>query len=239
MENDRIAIIIATYWKLDGSTAAHLENTLRSVAAQTSQKYKVFLIGDKYAREEELLGLSRIIDADKLYVENLPVAVEREIYSGRDLWACGGSNATRVGTEKALSEGFKYIAELNHDDVYLPHHVEIVLRTFREMETNLVVTKCNFLPDVETELYYTPYRPLPNKQFLASVCYNHEHYPAFRRTPEELRRKYGFIYAGDADKWNQINEIMIERGEYGIFVNNLTCRKIGGKDPINRPWIVK
>jgi predicted O-methyltransferase YrrM len=235
----KIAIIITTYWKLDGSTKTHLERALMSVRNQTSNAYKVFLIGDDYEKEDELMELSKIIDKDRIYVENLPVALERTVYSGVQLWACGGANATRTGIRRALSEGYIYISELNHDDYYLPHHIETVIKSFKETGTHFLTTKCNTKPEIETKDRYSPYRPFPGRNFLASVCYNHSHYPVFRRQVEETVKIYGKVYAGDADKWNQIRLLMEKNNEWGVFVNELTCYKMGGKVPINNPDLVK
>jgi len=49
----------------------------------------------------------------------------------------------------------------------------------------------------------------------------------------------GKSYAGDADLWNRINIFLENKNEYGIFINESTCRKIGGKIPILKPNIVK
>jgi len=62
----KLAVIIPTYWKNDGSTRAHLEKALKSVADQTHKDYKVFLIGDAYSDSTEFIEVSRIIDSNKI-----------------------------------------------------------------------------------------------------------------------------------------------------------------------------
>ena len=235
----KFAIVTATYWKLDGSTKEHLREALLSIASQTYTHYKVFLIGDDYEQEEELCELSDIIDDDKMYLENLPVAVERVKYSGRSLWACGGVNAYNTGIKKALSEGYDYICHLDHDDVMFPDHLDTLARAIRDTKTNFLTTKCNFYPEIETDKLYTPYRPRAGRVFKTGICYNHNHFNIIYREPEEIKKIYGYIYAADADLWNQISTLMEERGEDGIFINKRTCRKIGGKVPILKPEIVK
>jgi len=64
----KIGIVIATYRKLDGSTYKHLKNTLESVKNQTHKDYKVFLIGDDYTDNNELIELSKIIDDDQILI---------------------------------------------------------------------------------------------------------------------------------------------------------------------------
>ena len=235
----KFAIITPTYWKLDGSTKHHLSNTLKSVASQTYQNYKVYLIGDDYQKEDELYSLSEIIDKDKIYVENLPIAVEREKYSGRELWACGGSNATNVGERLAVKEGYNYICQLNHDDLFYPDHLETLSCGIKETGKHFLTTKCGLLPSIKPEGLYTSYRPIGNGLFVVSACYDIYHYPVSRRSIKERIKIYNHIYAGDADVWNQINDIMKGRDEWGVFINKTTCCKIGGKVPINNPEIVK
>lgn len=238
----KIAIIITTYWKLDGSTRAELERALMSVKNQTCQDYKVFLIGDDYEKEDELFELAKIIDEDKIYVENLPVAVERIKYSGRDLWACGGDNATRTGIRKAMEEGFDYVAELNHDDYYFPNHIEVVVQAIKETGANFVITKCGSMPDnLKPTGLYTPYRPKAGHLFTVSACYNQRYYNIYRKEAEERRGgPKNAIYAGDASKWDRTVKIMKDRHEWGVFVNIKTCVKsASGKLPIIKPEIVK
>jgi hypothetical protein len=73
----KFAIRILTYQRKDGKSEEYLRRSLGSIKKQTHQDYKVFLIGDKYDNHEELIRLSRIISSEKIYVENLPNAVER------------------------------------------------------------------------------------------------------------------------------------------------------------------
>jgi glycosyltransferase involved in cell wall biosynthesis len=56
-----IGIVIATYRKLDGSTYDHLKKALESIKNQTYKNYKVFLIGDDYTDNNELLELSNFL----------------------------------------------------------------------------------------------------------------------------------------------------------------------------------
>lgn len=235
----KFAIITPTYWKLDGSTKAHLTDTLKSVAAQTYPHYKVFLIGDDYSKEDEFFELAEILDRDKIYAYNLDRAVEREKYEGKELWACGGVNASNTGLKQAISEGYEWICCLDHDDVYFPEHLDVVADCIKQTGTNFVVTKCSFLPEIETESDFTPFIPVSGKLFHLSGCYNYRHYPVVLRGGEETRAVYGNVYAADADKWNRIGRMMTDMGECGVFVNKTTCRKIGGKVPINNPGIVK
>jgi hypothetical protein len=232
----KIGIVIATYRKLDGSTYKHLKNTLESVKNQTHKDYKVFLIGDDYTDNNELIELSKIIDDDKIYIENLPIALERIKYDGIDLWRNGGLNAVNTGIKKALDDGFEYICNLDHDDYYKDVHLELISKCIEDTNTNFITTKCGSYPNIDIEGYYTKYRPIASRLFKVSTCVNFKYFNMlFRNMIEET----GKSYAGDADLWNRINIFLENKNEYGIFINESTCRKIGGKIPILKPNIVK
>lgn len=232
---EKIGVVIPTFRKLDGSTYAHLKRTLESVRDQTYQNYKVYLIGDDYTDNDELMELSRIINPDKIYVENLPVAVERIKYERSALWYCGGVNATNIGIKYALSEGVKYICMLNHDDIFYPVHLETVAQCIENTNTNFIATKCLTYPPIETDKLYNDYRPQGGRLYIVSVCMNFAYYQIFMRNTIEL----GLPNPGDYDLWLQVNAYMSERNEYGIFINKQTCEKIGGGDVKYKPYIIK
>ena len=102
------------------------------------------------------------------------------------------------------------------------------------------MTRCGHYPPVKsTGELYIKYRPIVSKLFKVSVCLNQNYYNILPRTIPEMKKKYKKIYPGDADIWNQIKEFMEENNEYGVLIDKQTCRKIGGKYPIDSPHIVK
>jgi len=233
----KLAIVTATYRKLDGSTYDHLKRALESIKNQIHSYYKLFLIGDNYTDNDELIELSKILDTNKIYIENLPVAVERIKYSRYDLWRVGGVNAMNTGIMKALSEDFDYICHLDHDDLFLENHLKLISDCIEVTKSNFIATKCGSYPDIEPEGLYTNYRPIASKLFKVSTCVNHRYFGniLFRNMIEECNKSY----AADADLWNRINKLLEIKNEYGIFINQISCRKIGGKVPILQPKIIK
>lgn len=238
----KIGIVTATYRKLDGSTYAHLKETLESVKNQTHQDYKVFLIGDDYSDNDELLELSKIIDDDKIYVENLPIAVERIKYDGYNLWKCGGANATNVGIKKALSEGYEYICLLNHDDVYFEDHLSLISECIEKTGIYFVTTRCsgdnniNYPPTTIDKFGYYNYIPQSSRLYLVSVCLNYKYYNILMRNMIE---ECGISYPSDADMWNRISEYMRDNNENGIFINKITCEHLNEYTTCKNPEIVK
>lgn len=231
----KIAIVTNTYRKLDGSTAKHLRRTLESVRDQTYQDYKLYLIGDDYSDEDELYTLSGIIPADKLYVENLPVAVERTKYERGKLWYCGGNNANVTGIKRAMADGINYICLLNHDDVFHPDHLETLAKCIEDTGTHFMAVKCDTYPAVIAEGLYTPYRPVPARLYLVSVCMDYAHYGLLPRNAIEE----GVDLPSDADLWARVSAWMELNRTYGVFINKNTCDKIGGGDCKYHPEIVK
>lgn len=232
----KLAILIPTYWKKDGSTRSHLERALQSVAEQTHQDYKVFLIGDAYSKESELFEISKIIDPRKIYVENLKSPGERHKYSGKKLWVCGGVAASNIGIQAALRSGFNYICHLDHDDWYSSNHLQLISETIESTGTNFVTTRCGTgWPAIVSTEYLMKYRPLPSKIFKVTTCLNYRYFNiVFRNMIEEC----GKVYASDADLWARVNELLIKKNEWGYLINESTCGRGPGQTVIRNPNII-
>lgn len=232
----KIGIVIPTFRKLDGSTYGHLKKALESIKEQTHQDYKVFLIGDDYTDNNELLELSKIIDDDKIYVENLPVAIERIKYSGLNLWVTGGVNASNVGIKKSLEDGYNYICLLDHDDFFLNNHLKLISDCIKSTNTNFITTKCGIFPDTHSTGLFTNYRPISSHLYKVSVCVNFSYFNMFfRNTIEEI----GEPYPGDAELWNRIHNFLRDKNEYGLFINVETCGRSPEGTTKKFPHIVK
>lgn len=232
----KIGIVIATYRKLDGSTYSHLLRALQSIKDQTHQDYKVFLIGDDYDDNDELMKLSGIIDGDKIYVENLPIAVERIKYEGHNLWVCGGVNAMNVGIQRALDNGYNYLCILDHDDYYFPNHLEVLSEAIKTTGTHFLSTKCGNLPGIQTSDLYTPYRPVPQLIYKTSACIDFSHYDI---RFVNMIDAHNYAYPSDANLWARLDIIMTQKKEYGILINVVTCDHPSERNTIYSPHAVK
>ncbi len=232
----KLGIIIPTFRKLDGSTQKHLSIALKSITEQTHKDYKVFLIGDDYSDHSELIELSKIIDSDKIYVENLPIAVERNKYTGLDLWRTGGVNASNVGIRVALKEGYNYICHLDHDDAYLKNHLSLISECIDKTKTNFITTKCGKFPPIISEDFYVKYRPINSKLYKVSTCVNYAYFNfEFRDMIAECNKSY----PADADMWDRINKTLTDKNEFGYFINIETCIKTPDGDTYRYPHLVK
>jgi glycosyltransferase involved in cell wall biosynthesis len=233
-----IGIVIPTYRKPDGSTKIHLERALRSIKNQVYQDYKVILVGDQYEDQNELIHMSKIIDEEKITVINLPRAIEREKYRGRELWVCGGCNANNIGIEMLLSQNVEYICSLDHDDWYFDDHLELLNETIQKKSPNFITTKCGKWPSIngidnqiiQSTEFLIDFVPLPSKIFKVSTCINFGYYNfRFRNMVEE----FGKVYASDADMWYRISQDMMVKGEFGVLINKQTCGRGSSQTVLN------
>lgn len=230
----KLSIIIATYYKKDGSTTSHLNRALESIKNQSYQNYKVYLIGDNYEKDEEFVSLSKIIDSDKIMVKNLPIAIERNKYKGKELWVCGGVNAYNTAIELSLKDKLNYICHLDHDDYWLPNHLEVIEDAIQKTKTNFVCTLSEtpnkkLLPQTTSFEYMQQFIPAPNKFIHSSSCINFEYFNIrYRNMIEE----FGKVYPSDADLWNRIQTSLNKDNKTGIFLNIKTVIKDSGMHTI-------
>jgi glycosyltransferase involved in cell wall biosynthesis len=225
----KLAIVIATYQRIDNTTPVYLTRALTAIKNQTYQDYKVFLIGDCYSNsiEFELLA-TLIISADKIYYENLPIAVERTRYpyGGIDLWRSGGANARNHGIDIAIQHGYKFICHLDHDDYWDTNHLEVINDTINiNPEVAFIHTQSTYLggilpntPTLDDIIIERP--PVPEGLIHSSVCINYELITLrYRDTLHEI----GIPNASDADKWGRIAAAIEYNGFKSYYVPQLTC----------------
>jgi glycosyltransferase involved in cell wall biosynthesis len=230
----KIGIVIPTYQKNNGTTPSLLTRALNSIKNQTYTDYKVFLIGDRYDNNDEFIQLATtIIDSDKIYYENLPVAVEREKYpiDSYKLWCAGGVNATNWGIEKSLSEGINHICHLDHDDYWESNHLEVISEVIKEKKPAFVYTisthmNKGILPKVNIDGGVIESTPVACSLIHSSVCINCDVIP-FRYRDVFLETNK--IYPSDADMWNRIGAYINENKLQSFLIKKLTC-----KHPIER-----
>lgn len=220
----KLAIIIATYQRKDGTTPQYLTRALNSIKTQIHQDYHVYLIGDKYEDDNEFNQLASLLPADKITTVNLPVAVERERYpeGGIRLWRYGGVNAVNYGIELALADGYAYHCRLDHDDYYDPNH----LLNFSELIDNnaspaFIYTKAEHMGGILPRDNH-PY-PRPGQLVHSSVCMNMELIPfRYRDTEFEI----GHANAADADMWERIGPYLASLNLPSYHIDQVTCHHL-------------
>jgi glycosyltransferase involved in cell wall biosynthesis len=224
----KISIIIPTYYRPDGKSITYLKTALDSIFNQTHQDFKVFLMGDKYENEKEIIDLVSTYDSNKLVFKNLPYAKERDKYINNKLalWSYGGVNATNIGIDDVLSEGYDYICHLDHDDWWLPNHLYEINKCIEETNADWVCTKStykdNYLPITnslgEYQIFYPRYAGLIH----SSVCMNFKTIPLRYRDLFELNESVGL--PTDGDLWERCRIVIKASNLKSILINKLTCK---------------
>jgi len=220
----KFGVIIATYKRPDGRTPFFLNRALKSVSRQLHSDYLVLLIGDAYEDEEELIRLSSAVPSEKMYLENLPIAVERERYpeGGSALWASGGLNAMNRAVEIGLEKGITHFCHLDHDDHWAPDHLINFKKELEHKDWNFLVSYSTspvfrtFLPSDPPEEIL----PIPFGMIHSSTCVN---FAFFQERYRDVNLEIGEIRPADADLWMRLSETMTRLDIKGKMIKKLTC----------------
>jgi glycosyltransferase involved in cell wall biosynthesis len=225
----KLSIVIATYQRKDGSTPRLLMRALDSIFSQTYKNFKVYLIGDRYENNSEILKIVNKYDPAKLFFENLPIAKERDNYKDKKtIWSYGGVNAINHGITKSLSEGHEYICHLDHDDWWLSNHLEEVKTCIVSTGASWVCTKSsygsehNFLPTINPQETYSKFLPKHRTLIHSSVCMNFKRIPLLYRDLFALTNNVGL--PGDGDLWERSRTYIEDNKLKSYYINKLTCR---------------
>jgi glycosyltransferase involved in cell wall biosynthesis len=226
----KFGIVIPTYQRPDGKTPFYLKRALESIKNQTYQNFKIFLIGDKYDNNDEFMSFSEEIENNKIYIENLPSAYEREKYINNKgiLWTCGGIYASNYGIDIALKEGYDYICRLDHDDFWNSTHLENFKNLIDLHNPDFMCSKSihfnrRTLPDIQNKDKYIKFLPGPSGLIKSSTCINQKSIPLrIRNVFEETGR----AYPGDADLWTRLRKYIEENDLISYCVNETTCNHL-------------
>ena len=222
-----LGIVIPTYQRKDGSTPKYLTRALDSVFNQTYKNFKIYLIGDRYEDNEEINNIVSKYDSSRLEFKNLSVAKERDFYTNKNaLWSYGGVNATNIGVDKSLSEGFDYICHLDHDDTWSEDHLMEISKCIESTSTDWVCTKSKYLSDrilpvvIHSE-HYTEFLPRGRSLIHSSVCMNFKTIPLKYR---DILGETGQVgEPADADLWDRCREYILKHNLKSYVINKLTC----------------
>lgn len=228
MKEYRFGIVISTYRKEDGTTPVILKKALDSVFNQTYQNFKVFLVGDKYEGENEILELLKNYDSNKISFVNLKEAKERDNHKEiKAIWSYGGVTAINYGVDVLLNKGFEYICHLDHDDWWSLNHLEEFNKCLNIKKYNWLCTKSTylnpnvFLPKMESDELYVDFLPNTSSLIHSSVCMNFK----------EINLRYRDLYSetgkiglpADSELWTRTKKFLEENNQTGVFINKLTC----------------
>lgn len=226
----KLAIVIPTYQRLDSSTPYYLTRALNSIRAQTHTDYRVFLIGDQYTNNSEFLNIASLIDKDKIHYENLKFAKERNTYKfgSKELWCSGGVNATNVGINRALSQGYEWICHLDHDDWWDNDHLLAINSVIEQISDLGFVYTCSehinrYLPFVPLNESLVHSYPTPCNIVHSSVCINHLRIPFYYR---DVFAETGIVLEADIDMWIRITDFMMNNSIKSMLYQKITTHHV-------------
>lgn len=214
----KIAIVISTYYRDDGKTKFYLERTLNSLKKQINKNFEVFLIGDKYENIEEFYSYKNLLD--NITCLNLEKAKEREKYKGEILWCYGGVNAINTGIELALSKGFNWIINLDHDDYFAESHINDIIKVIENENPVFVCSKSTYINHILPNTNNSNFIPSGSKLIKSSACLD---FSKINLRFLDLYDEKKIIYPSDADFWNRVGKIIIENKYKSICTLNITC----------------
>jgi glycosyltransferase involved in cell wall biosynthesis len=226
----KIAVVIPTYRRKDGNSEVVVKRAIESVFNQSYKDFKVFVIGDRYENDEELINIISQYDSDKIIYHNLDYAEERDSYGDNKmaLWSYGGVNARNYSIDVVLSEGYEYICSLDHDDWFLPNHLEEIVKCVETTNSDWVCTKSTYgnpnvtLPTTYSSDIYIPFHPKSCSLIHSSVCMNFKKIPLRYRDLFKETKEVGL--PADADLWERTREYIINNNLVSYHINKLTCR---------------
>lgn len=233
----KFSIRIITYPR-NGKTKYILPKTLESILKQNYKNWEVYLFGDKYQPEKELLEISKIIPETKLKLRNLDVNSERYHYKGMDLWYCGGVNACNYVLDWMQSNHVKHMALCNDDDIWLPNHLETLAMGYNKWpESSFVYTRGNHLqmgslPAEEINKLDYNNKPVTEHDTLFSAV-------SWRLDKINLRFKncVDEKIPSDADLWIRMKEYFSKNNLKFLYIPKITVLHESHKPELNEKHV--
>lgn len=228
-------IVMTTYFRKNGSTLQKITRAINSIKNQTHKNWKLFLIGDNYENKEEFQIISSLLPKEKITAINLPFAAEREnpTFQGHSLWCSAGANASNVGIEQTIKEQILFHCHMDDDDEWLPFHLETLNMGYSSyvesvfIYTNSLYTDRNritrtFPPEqVSTFLQYNNLPPRPERLIHSTASWRLDKIPFRHRNTFEQGRNF----PGDADMWERINKLCIDKNYKTLYIPITTVIK--------------
>ena len=252
----KIAIVTPTFQRGDGQTPKVLQRAIQGVNDQIFQNWKFFLIGDAYEDQDEFDSFSSLLPKDKIYTENLPVSIEREKYPpGTDRWHVSGITPVNIGIQRALEEGFDYVALLDHDDIWFADHLFLISKGIQKTNSPFIIPRGYYTipadPPFPLGIPHQTYHPSEFARMMTDVkkpidlyygVNGYACYPTpnvFLKTSvcidckliklrmRDVLEETGEGYVGDADWWKRIRQEMMEKKyKPALFIDHITCANI-------------
>jgi len=238
----KMAVLIATYKRRNGSTPRHMKNASEMLKAQTYQDFHIIINGDDYTDSEEFETLVKLFPHEKTVSENSPLSYRNVLKNPDNRWSCSGVLPRYLGVKTALKMGMDYYVHLDDDDTWLPHHLQTIHDAIQEFpESDVLYTRSRYggstLPRQNvTEMYYNNLPPLRENVVHSSTCINLKTFsePLLETFNQRLTKleairngesPEGNFGPFDIQKWDMINEKIRKGSCKTLFIPKTTCNK--------------
>lgn len=228
-----IGIVMPTYNKPNGTSLPLLKKTLDSIFSQTYTNFKIFIVGDYFYPEQDILTLLDMFPKNKIKFKNLQYARERTLHKEKiTIWKYGGVNALNHAIDEAINDGYDYIAHMDHDDQWAPNHLEEIYKCIKLTNADFICTKANHLDSfilpvtLITEQDYIKFLPIYSGLVHSSSCMNFSKIPLRYRDLYLDNGYYDNFLTGDSDMWERVRKFMIKNKLVGMCVNKVTVNHI-------------
>lgn len=217
-------IKIATYKRKKDSTPKMFSKTINSLLKQTHSMWKVFLIGDKYEPQEEFDNLAKLLPKEKIFAINNNFAIEREKYTGHDLWMCGGIESINKIMDIMLEQEIEICATLDDDDIWYEDHLETLNNAYEKFpEASFVHTRgyhvqMGYLPKEEISCFYNNRPPKEHATIHSCTSWNIKNIPLRYINTIESKNPL----PGDADLWIRMKDFFKKNNLKFLYVPKVT-----------------
>jgi glycosyltransferase involved in cell wall biosynthesis len=226
-----IGITIHTYQRADGKTPNLLKRTLQSIINQSYQDFKIFIVGDKYENNQEFEDIINSFKeiSNKIVYDNLSFANERDKYLGINntaLWNCGGAHALNHANFLATQYGITKVCHIDHDDIWLPNHLELIVNTIIEKQNPAFIYTLSkyisipvfpeFPEDGEVVESYPEYARLIHSSTYIDLAQIHFYY-------RDLWAEENRIFPSDGDMWERIKAKCQSENLKSYVIRRVTC----------------
>lgn len=250
MNENKFAVIIATYMRKDGSTFGNLKRVSNFLKNQTYQNFKIFLVGDDYDDKKEFDNIVSLFPKDKIFSYNNNISYRKNYFKIKmNKWTCGGLLARNIGINESIKQGFNYYLHLDDDDEWTNDHIEIINDTINKFpDVDFMINKSKysntFLPyemtkknyDNNYELKYNNFIPKKYNSVHSSWTVNLKTLGVMFKAEYENRKKFidkikncevveKDIMPFDAHLLTKINKLQSDNKIKCILINKCTVTK--------------
>lgn len=228
-------IKIATFNREDGKTPELFHKTIKSLLNQSYENWTAYIVGDDYLPNGEFEELVRLVPKEKIKYENVNLNPERKNFPKNLYHYCGGTNATNYALDWMYKEKIKYLAILDHDDIWHPDHLMTLKEGYQKFpDADFIYTKGTHhllgeVPAKKTKIGYNNFPPQPNNVLHSSVSWRLDKIPLRYVNTVEINKYdiHGNLYYGDAYMWELFQEYFRKNKYNFLFIPVNTISHIG------------